>query len=98
MWKDMDYIPKSDEGFDILQNNVYTTASTKTTQWLIPSQVINELNVLRQRWTTAYAITRPRHLLEYKDEDLGKNVWYAGQWVNSARKGPWSEIASALIP
>jgi hypothetical protein len=217
----MDYIPKNDEDFDILQNNVYNTASTKATQWLIASQVISELNVPRQRWTSAYAAFRnpatrtpavtqekidakkayaatlrnfvqgqlehntrvtdadlrsmglpihdrrptkpqkpktrtemeitfaqilqhiihvrdsesksaakPEHtigfelwrfiggeatpaydqmqfvdlvthsprLLEYPDEDRGKTVYYASRWVNTAGKGPWSEIVSALIP
>jgi hypothetical protein len=43
-------------------------------------------------------ITRMRHLVEYGDEDRGKTVHYASRWVNSAGKGPWSEIVSAIIP
>jgi hypothetical protein len=219
--RNTDYIPSHDEDFDVLQSNVYTTASTKASQWLISSQVISELSPLRQRWATAFAayrnpatrtpaviqekidarkvyeaafrtfvqgqlmhnprvtdadlrsmglpvhdrkptkpqppttrpeleitfaqilqhiirvrdseskgsgkpdhtvgyelwryvgdkpdptyddmqlveqVSRLRHLVEYPAKDRGKNVSYAARWVNSAGKGPWSEIVSAIIP
>jgi hypothetical protein len=43
-------------------------------------------------------VSRLRHLVEYPASDHGKNVSYAARWVNTAGKGPWSEIVSALIP
>jgi hypothetical protein len=216
-----DYIPSHDEDFDVLQNNVYTTASSKATLWLIPSQTLSDLSPSRQRWSTAYTayrnpatrtpaviqekidartaytatfrvfvqgqlmhntkvsdadlrsmglpvhdrkptkpqqpatrtemeitfsqilqhvvnvrdseaksagkpahvmgfelwrhvggdtepkydemqlievVTRLHHTVAYSPEDRGKMAWYASRWVNSAGKGPWSEIVSALIP
>jgi hypothetical protein len=53
-----DYIPSHDEDFDTLQNNVYTTASSKASQWLIASQVLSDLTPPRQRWSTAFAAYR----------------------------------------
>jgi hypothetical protein len=50
-----DYIPRGDEDFDIFQNNVFTTASAKTSQWQIQSSAIAELSVQRTRWVTAIA-------------------------------------------
>jgi hypothetical protein len=53
-----DYIPRNDEDFDILQNNVYTTASTKYSAWDIPMTRISELSQARARWTAAITAYR----------------------------------------
>jgi hypothetical protein len=56
--KRKDYIPGNDEEFNILQNNVYTTAAANATQWLIPPQFINDLGIPRDRWEMALAAYR----------------------------------------
>jgi hypothetical protein len=43
--------------------------------------------------------TRSPFALEFKDEDRGKTVYFCLRWENTrGKKGPWSEIHSAIIP
>jgi hypothetical protein len=49
-----DYIPAKDSDFDILQNNVYNAVTTNAAQWLIPQQLITDLDPPRMRWNTSY--------------------------------------------
>ena len=38
-------------------------------------------------------------IIEFEEEDRGKTFWYAVRWENTTgKKGPWSDIWSALIP
>jgi hypothetical protein len=53
--KKKDYMPRKDEEFDVLQENVYNAAVANMSKWLIPQQVINALDAPRQRWKVAYA-------------------------------------------
>ncbi|MDR0567583.1 MAG: hypothetical protein LBG87_00045 [Spirochaetaceae bacterium] len=37
--------------------------------------------------------------LEFKDQERGKTVYFALRWENTrGRKGPWSEVYSAIVP
>jgi hypothetical protein len=53
-----DYMPQNDAKFDVLQNNVYTTATANASQWGIQAQFITNLDAPRNRWIAAYAAFR----------------------------------------
>ncbi|MDR1337048.1 MAG: hypothetical protein LBK22_09485 [Tannerella sp.] len=53
-----DYIPRNDEMFDILQNNVYAATTANASKWRIPVKSIAELDASRTRWQTAVAAIR----------------------------------------
>jgi hypothetical protein len=43
--------------------------------------------------------TRTPFTLEFKESERGKTVYFCLRWENTTgRKGPWSEIVSAIIP
>jgi hypothetical protein len=49
--------------------------------------------------TNSVLATRTPHILEFTEEDRGKRVYIAMRWQNEkGRKGPASEIQSAIIP
>jgi hypothetical protein len=49
--------------------------------------------------TNSVLATRTPHILEFTEEDRGKTVYIAMRWQNEkGRKGPASEIQSAIIP
>lgn len=51
-----DYIPGSDEGFDILQNNILQSAIQNSGTWMIPQPMIEALAPLRTRWINALTV------------------------------------------
>lgn len=53
--KEKDCMPSKDGDFDILQNNVYSVATSRMSEWLIPQELLTALDASRQRWITAYA-------------------------------------------
>jgi hypothetical protein len=43
--------------------------------------------------------TRTPIVLEFKEHDRGKTLWYAARWENTrGLKGPWSPIQNVIIP
>lgn len=43
--------------------------------------------------------TRSPHLLQFSESDAGRTAHYRLRWINAkGETGPWSEIASAVIP
>lgn len=43
--------------------------------------------------------TRSPFKFEFADKDRGKTIWFCLRWENTTgEKGPWSEVASAIIP
>ena len=49
--------------------------------------------------TRSYFDTHTPLTIEFEEEDRGKTFWYAVRWENTeGKKGPWSEIQSAIIP
>jgi hypothetical protein len=56
MTRQKDYMPSKDSEFDTLQSNVYGTATSNATQWLIPKEVITSLDPFRLRWNNAYTV------------------------------------------
>jgi hypothetical protein len=49
--------------------------------------------------TRSVMATRTPHIFEFTEEERGKTVYMAACWQNEkGRKGPWSEIVSAIVP
>ncbi|MDR1493008.1 MAG: hypothetical protein LBT05_09845 [Planctomycetaceae bacterium] len=49
--------------------------------------------------TRSVLATRTPHVFEFTDEERGKTVYFAICWQNEkGERGPFSEIASAIIP
>ena len=49
--------------------------------------------------TLSYFDTHTPLVIEFEEEERGKTFWYAVRWENNTgKKGPWSDIQSALIP
>ena len=49
--------------------------------------------------TRSYFDTNSPLTIEFEEEERGKTFWFAVRWENNnGKKGPWSEIQSALIP
>ncbi|MDR0598691.1 MAG: hypothetical protein LBG84_01225 [Treponema sp.] len=42
--------------------------------------------------------TTAHHSLIFDEEDRGKTVYIALRWQRRGKKGPWSEVAAALVP
>jgi hypothetical protein len=56
--RNVDYIPRKDGEFDILQDSVYAVVSEKAAQWLIPNACVSALTAPRARWITAVTAYR----------------------------------------
>jgi hypothetical protein len=68
-----DYMPNKDGEFDILQDNVYAAVKKNATLWLIPPQLIAELDAPRTRWNAAIAayhnpVTRTPGITQEKND------------------------------
>ena len=49
--------------------------------------------------TLSYINTHTPLIIAFEEEDRGKTFWFAVRWENTTgKKGPWSDIQSALIP
>jgi hypothetical protein len=43
--------------------------------------------------------TKSPVVLQFKDSDRGRRVYFAARWFNNTEKpGPWSDIESAFVP
>jgi hypothetical protein len=53
---------------------------------------------VEELWNSGFA-TRTPFMLEFKDSERGKTVYFCLRWENTTgQKGPWNEIKSAIIP
>ena len=49
--------------------------------------------------THSAVVTHTPLLLTFKESERGRTLWFAARWENTrGKKGPWSEIFSAVIP
>jgi hypothetical protein len=47
----------------------------------------------------SYFDTNSPLIIEFREEDRGKDFWFAARWENTVGvKGPWSDIMRAIIP
>jgi hypothetical protein len=53
----------------------------------------------QEELTTSELVTRTPYILSFSPAERGKMVYMAGRWqITAGKKGPWSEVVSAVIP
>ncbi|MDR0337097.1 MAG: hypothetical protein LBI18_08405 [Planctomycetaceae bacterium] len=64
-------------------------------RWMISDVPIVNLEELKN----SSICTKPPFMLEFKEHDRGKLVYFCLRWENTrGEKGPWSELETAFIP
>jgi hypothetical protein len=53
----------------------------------------------QEELNTSELVTRTPHIMSFSPTERGKMVYMAGRWqTGGGKKGPWSDIVSAVIP
>jgi hypothetical protein len=65
----------------------------------LAGQIGGEKPADQYKLSQSYFDTNSPLIIEFREEDRGKDFWYAVRWENTVgEKGPWSDIMRAIIP